>query len=128
MSEMSKRRMPAAARILIVEDNQLVRRMLSRRLAASGFGVSSVESSTEAMEQLSGEPVDLVLSDVNLPGGDGFSLIERMRARDLPTPVILISGASGDDRTAMARGAAGYFEKPFDFEELVGAITLALAG
>jgi len=120
--------MTTPQRILIVEDNQLVRRMLSRRLAAVGFGVSSVESSTEAIAQLEGAPVDLVLSDVNLPGGDGFELIDRMRERAMETPVILISGATGDTRAALAHGAAGYFEKPFDFDALVGAIELALAG
>ena len=106
-------------RILIVEDDAALARVLSDNLAFSGFDVEHVEEGTKVMRALREFSPDLVLLDLTLPGIDGFDLCSLIRQGGR-TPVIILTAR--DQKTDKLRGlelgADDYVTKPFDFEEL----------
>ena len=73
-------------RILVVEDDQALRLLLDDELAEEGLSIATAASAEEALELLGGAPFDLVVSDVRLPGMDGFELLRRTRELDDPPP------------------------------------------
>ena len=119
----------APARILVVDDDPDMLRLLSMRLGAAGYLVSAVNSAEAALAQLDVERPQLVLSDVQLPGRDGLALFDRIRERHPSLPVILLTahGTIPDAVEATARGVFTYLTKPFDGKELLAKIREALA-
>jgi DNA-binding NtrC family response regulator len=113
------------SRILIVEDEEVIRRELARLLARNGYDTAEAASVPEAeAEGLPG--FDLILTDVRLPGEAGSELIERAQ----PVPVIVMT-SFGSIRSAvecMHRGAVDYIAKPFDHDELLLTIARVLKG
>ncbi|MBU6260962.1 MAG: sigma 54-interacting transcriptional regulator [Burkholderiales bacterium] len=99
------------------------------RLAAAGYRVTAVESAEAALAQIAIDPPQLVLSDVQLPGKDGMSLFEAIRARHAALPVILLTahGTIPDAVAATSRGVYTYLTKPFDGKALLDQIAQALA-
>jgi two-component system response regulator GlrR len=117
------------ARLLVVDDDPDMLRLLSLRLTAAGYQVMTATSAESALTQLEIELPQLVLSDVRLPGRDGLALFDEIRQR-LPTlPVILLTahGTIPDAVEATSRGVFSYLTKPFDGRELLDKITQALA-
>src|SRR5712692_8897740 len=106
------------ARVLVVDDDQLNRMMLSMTLEGDGHVVLQAENGRRALETLATEPVDVVLLDMQMPEIDGFTVLERRRAdphlREIP--VIVISGL--DEMASVIRcielGAEDFLPKPFD--------------
>ncbi len=131
MQTSSCRRMSNAQppRILVVDDDPDMLRLLSMRLGAAGYLVSAVSSAEAALAQLDIERPQLVLSDVQLPGRDGLALFDRIRERHPSLPVILLTahGTIPDAVEATARGVFTYLTKPFDGKELLDKIRDALA-
>jgi two-component system response regulator GlrR len=119
----------APARILLVDDDPDLLRLLSMRLSASGYGVTGVNSAEEALSRLALEPPALVISDVRLPQRDGLSLFDEIREQYPALPVILLTahGTIPDAVEATARGAFAYLTKPFDSKILLDKIAQALA-
>ena len=119
----------APARILVVDDDPDMLRLLSMRLGAAGYLVSAVNSAEAALAQLDVERPQLVLSDVQLPGRDGLALFDRIRERHPSLPVILLTahGTIPDAVEATARGVFTYLTKPFDGKDLLAKIREALA-
>ncbi len=117
------------ARLLLVDDDRDLLKLLSMRLAAAGYRVTAVESAEAALTQLSLERPQLVVSDVKLPGRDGLALFDEIHARHPALPVILLTahGTIPDAVDATARGVFGYLTKPFDGKELLDKIAQALA-
>ena len=117
------------ARILVVDDDADLLRLLSMRLHAAGYQVSAVASAEAALAQLAVERPQLVLSDVRLPGRDGLSLFDEIRQRHPSLPVILLTahGTIPDAVDATARGVFGYLTKPYDARELLEKISQAIA-
>jgi two-component system response regulator FixJ len=117
--------------LVVVDDDGDVRKALARLLRCLGHQVD-VFDSVEAFDSQSFSPdcamIDCAIIDVRMPGESGIRLCERLRARDLPVPVVLISGEStvGIDSQA-AIGATPSIAKPFDDATLVEAITDAIA-
>jgi len=107
---------PAAASVLVVEDDPNIRTILTHFLEGRGHVVQSAEHGIEALELLASTPVDLVLSDVQMPKMSGLDLIRVVRERDPDIQVILITGHSSvrDAVEAIKLGAADYVEKPID--------------
>src|SRR5262245_42371727 len=105
-------------RILVVEDQDSIRRMIEALVQARGYEVTAVASGTKAVDVASTTPPDLVLLDLNLPGQfDGFEVCRRLRA-DATTkkvPVVIISALDDDEsrRRAAEAGASAYYTKPF---------------
>jgi two-component system response regulator GlrR len=117
------------ARLLVVDDDADMLRLLSMRLNAAGYQVTAVASAEAALSQLDIERPQLVLSDVRLPGKDGLTLFDDIRARHPSLPVILLTahGTIRDAVDATARGVFGYLTKPYDARELLEKIAQALA-
>jgi DNA-binding NtrC family response regulator len=102
--------------VLLVDDDELVRRSLGRTLRRQGFAVVQAESAEVALDHLRRERVDVLLTDVHLPGISGVELLERV-PRLQPSAVMLVFTGMGDIQIANAsleRGAADYFEKPIE--------------
>jgi putative two-component system response regulator len=115
-------------RILVVDDEDQVRRLLARVLQSHGHDCAVAASAGEARRLLSAESFALVLSDVNMPGECGLQFAQEVLADYPDTAVVMVTGA--DDRrsaeTALANGAYGYMLKPFKPNELVINVANAL--
>jgi two-component system response regulator GlrR len=120
---------PPGARLLVVDDDADMLRLLSMRLTAAGYQVTAVTSAESALTQLEIEHPQLVLSDVRLPGRDGLQLFDEVRKRHPTLPVILLTahGTIPDAVEATARGVFTYLTKPYDGRELLDKIAQALA-
>jgi len=117
------------ARLLVVDDDPDMLRLLSMRLTSVGYQVTAVTSAESALTQLEIEHPQLVLSDVRLPGRDGLALFDEIRKRHPTLPVILLTahGTIPDAVEATARGVFTYLTKPYDGRELLEKIAQALA-
>jgi two-component system response regulator GlrR len=116
------------AKVLLVDDDPDLLKLLSMRLSAAGHDVTSVESAEAALTQLAVERPQLVVSDVRLPGRDGLALFDEIRARHPALPVILLTahGTIPDAVEATARGVFSYLTKPFDGKALLDKVNQAL--
>ncbi|HEX7867149.1 MAG TPA: sigma 54-interacting transcriptional regulator [Variovorax sp.] len=119
----------SGARLLVVDDDPDMLRLLSMRLSSAGYQVTAVTSAETALTQLEIEHPQLVLSDVRLPGRDGLQLFDEIRKRHPSLPVILLTahGTIPDAVEATARGVFTYLTKPYDGRELLDKIAQALA-
>ncbi|HNB06507.1 MAG TPA: sigma 54-interacting transcriptional regulator [Thauera aminoaromatica] len=118
----------APARLLAVDDDADLLRLLAMRLQATGYDVATADSVAAARSRLGVERFDLVVSDVRLPDGDGLALFEDIRRQHPALPVILLTahGTIPDAVEATALGVAGYLTKPFDSQALLQGIRQAL--
>ncbi len=126
--EQPRGRSRRSARVLIVDDEAPVRSMISVTLEHQGFDIRQASSGSEAMELLSQEPLDLVLTDIVMQDGNGIALLERIHADQPQLPVVMVS-AIHDISVAidsMRRGAYDYLLKPFEREHLVATVQRAL--
>jgi signal transduction histidine kinase len=109
---------PAAARVLVVDDNDLNRNLLDRRLQRQGYAVAEARKGAEALDRLHAEAFDLVLLDIMMPVMDGFEVLQRVKSdRELrQIPVIIISALNQKEGVirAIEMGAEDYLFKPFD--------------
>jgi DNA-binding NtrC family response regulator len=116
-------------RILIVDDEQSMRELLAILLKKEGFDVATAASRAEAAATLSSRAVDMVLTDVRLPDGDGLEILRHVKAAS-PETVVIVMTAYGTTETAVAArklGAEAYVLKPFDVDEVRIVIRDALA-
>ncbi|WP_421954257.1 sigma 54-interacting transcriptional regulator [Polaromonas sp.] len=119
----------AGAHLLVVDDDADMLRLLTMRLAAAGYRVSTATSAEAALTQVDIERPQLVLSDVRLPGRDGLALFDDIRTRHPSLPVILLTahGTIPDAVEATERGVFTYLTKPFDGKALLDKIAQALS-
>jgi DNA-binding NtrC family response regulator len=116
-----------SGRILVVEDDPEMRRLLAEFLRGEGFRVDLAANGQEALRQLCEEIFDHVVLDKNLPGESGLEILPLLRALAPGTPVTLIT-AFGDSRTheqAFSRGAYEVLLKPFNLDDLVEVLRKA---
>jgi DNA-binding NtrC family response regulator len=108
------------AKVLVVEDDPDIRKILDIFLSEKGFRVKVAESGPRALEMLAEEPIDLILSDVRMPGMSGLDLLRHLKERDPEIQLVLMSAYSSvkDAVEAIQLGAADYVEKPIDFRRL----------
>ena len=120
--------MSSGARLLIVDDDADLLKLLSMRLEAAGYEVTAVASAEAALAKLDVQRPALVLSDVQLPGMDGLALFNVIRERHPALPVILLTahGTIPDAVAATAQGVYTYLTKPFDGRALLDTIAQAL--
>ena len=117
------------AKLLLVEDNEMNRDMLSRRLARRGFDVEVAVDGGEALEKVENQP-DLILLDMSLPVIDGWTLAGRIKGREdlqhIPVIALTAHAMVGDREKALAAGCDEYEAKPVDFARLLGKISSLL--
>jgi len=108
------------AHILIVDDDAAIRDSMQEFVQMSGFSSSSAACAEDALEMLQTQSVDVVITDIMLPGMDGLELTDRIR-KNLEVDVIVMTGYSGDYsyEEAISKGASDFVFKPVRFEELL---------
>jgi two-component system, cell cycle response regulator DivK len=119
-------------KILLVEDNEMNRDMLSRRLERRGFVVVLAVDGEAAVEMARSEAPDLILMDMSLPVLDGWEATRRLRAaeatREIPVIALTAHAMSGDRDKALEAGCDDYDTKPIDLPRLLGKIEALLGG
>lgn len=115
-------------RILVVDDEEDVRAVLSRFFRKKGYDVLDAEDAEEALGVLEKQPIDAVLLDIELPGMSGVEALGRMRASWPDLPVVMISGQHDEEvaKDTLRYGAFDYVVKPFDFDYLERTVYLKL--
>ncbi len=114
--------------VLVVEDDPDIRRILQLFLAERDFTIKTADSAEAAMRLLTEAPVDLVLSDVRMPGMSGIELLHHIKERDPDVQLVLMTAYSSvkDAVAAIQAGAADYLEKPVDFRRLERILDVVL--
>jgi two-component system response regulator AtoC len=115
-----------APRVLVVDDKENMRRLVARILS-DAFEVEEAEDGARALALVATRPYDVVVTDIRMPGADGFELLAAVKARDPATEVVLMTGYATvqDAVRAMKQGAFDYLEKPFDPDAALAVITRA---
>ncbi len=112
----------------VVDDDESVRSALSRLFRSAGHAVKAFDSAQAYLAEASPEDEGCVVLDIRMPGMDGLTLQERMSSRGFNAPIVFVS-AHGDVSAsvrAMKGGAVDFLEKPFDEEDLLGAVARAI--
>jgi len=114
------------AKILIVEDNEMNRDMLSRRLERKGFEVVMAEDGQKGVDMAKSENPELILMDLGLPVIDGWEATNQIKnddkTKNIPIIVLTAHAMSGDREKALEAGADEYDTKPVEFKRLLGKI------
>ena len=114
------------AKILLVEDNEMNRDMLSRRLTRKGFDVIVAVDGIECLSLAASERPDLILMDMSLPGMDGWEATRRVKAapetNHIPIIALTAHAMSSDREKALEAGCDDYDTKPVELERLLGKI------
>ena len=124
-----------SVRVLLAEDDAAMRALLAAKLRRSGLEVIEASSGNEALDLLArgliGQPpIDLILSDVRMPGFDGLNILASLRQVGTPIPVILITafGSTAAHASAARLGAFAMVDKPFDVDDLMVLVRSAVRG
>jgi putative two-component system response regulator len=116
------------SRILVIDDEDVIRMLVAEILESAGHEVTGAESAERALSLLEDDEFDLVVSDVIMPGLSGLELLESVRVNRASLPVVLVTGAGTYETLsqALTRGAAGLVTKPFAHADLQSAVAHAL--
>lgn len=119
-----------AIKVLLVEDDRVLRQALGDTLEIGGFAYQAVGSAEEALEAVLEDAFSLVVSDVNMPGMDGHQLLSQLRRQQPQLPVLLMTAHAAVERAveAMRQGAADYLVKPFEPKALLSLVERHAAG
>ena len=119
------------AKILLVEDNEMNRDMLSRRLVRGGYEVTIAEDGARGVAMATSDRPDLILMDMSLPVIDGWEATRRIKANDatrrIPVIALTAHAMAGDREKAMEVGCEDYDTKPVEMSRLLGKIAALLA-
>lgn len=118
--------MSTAAKIMVIDDSQTIRRTAETLLAREGYTVVTAQDGFEALARIAEEQPDLIFIDIMMPRLDGYQACALIKAnpRFSPTPVIMLSSKDGlfDRARGRLAGSDEYLTKPFTRDELVGAV------
>ena len=116
-------------RVILIEDDALVRKLLEKRLIAAGYEVIALPDGRKLQEVLDQAPVDLLLIDMGLPYGNGLTLVEKIRAQGISTPIMILTAYELPKLYEMVRhiGANDLFMKPYDQDVLIARIDTMIA-
>lgn len=114
--------------LLVVDDEQPIRKLLRVSLAAEGFSVTEAPNGRTALDLVQSDPPDLILLDLGLPDISGYDLLRRWREAGVTAPVIILSSRTDETGIveALELGADDYVTKPFSTKELLARIRVAL--
>ncbi len=119
-----------AKRILIVDDSPSVRQLVSSTLLGGGYEVVEAENGEEGLQKFDKRPVDLVITDLNMPKVDGIDLIRELRSRPGQRflPIIMLTTESQEAKKQEARkaGVSGWLVKPFKAEQILAEVKMVL--
>jgi len=115
-------------RVLVIEDDRKAAKLLGKGLQEEGFVVDLAATGEEGLEQAQVNEYDVIVLDWLLPGQDGISVCRALRARDVSTPILMLTARDslGDRVTGLGTGADDYLTKPFAFAELLARIRALL--
>lgn len=115
-------------KVLLVEDDPQISKVLSMNLSLSGYGVFTADTVNEARHKLGLDRFEIILLDVNLPDGNGIDLCHEVRSSGVETPILFLSARTDEETVvrAMNIGAEDYIRKPFGVEELKVRMSKAL--
>ncbi|MGB0911105.1 MAG: response regulator transcription factor [Nitrospirales bacterium] len=117
-------------RILVVEDDENIVKALGVRLKSKGYDVVAAYDAVMGMQKAMEQTPDLILLDIMMPGGNGVTLAERLKnsTKTGTIPIIFLTASKQSDlrQQALSLGAIGFFEKPFDFDELLATVRAAI--
>jgi two-component system chemotaxis response regulator CheY len=113
-------------RVLTIDESKTIRDMLMLTLADAGFEVLQAVDGQDGLDVLSKQPVDVVITDINMPRMDGYEVIRQMRRNSAhkTIPILVLTTESETDKKNLAReaGATGWMVKPFDPDRLIATI------
>ena len=116
--------------ILLVEDNEVNRRLAGFLLRSQGYQVREATSATEALEMLRNDHPDLIVMDIQLPGMDGLEVTRKLKQQpgtaDIPVIAVTSYAMKGDREKALAAGCAGYVTKPIDKNTFIQEVAAQL--
>ena len=115
-------------RLLIVEDNEELARLLAQGLGSAGFGADLAATAAEARLVLTTTRYAALVLDLGLPDGDGLAILREIRERKDPIPILVLTARAGvhDRVTGLRSGADDYLVKPFALEELIARLEALL--
>ena len=115
-------------RVLLIEDDRKAAKLLAKGLHEEGFVVDMAPTGEEGEEQAAVNEYDVIVLDWLLPGKDGIAVCQSLRARDLSTPILMLTARDGlaDRVKGLSTGADDYLTKPFAFAELLARIRALL--
>ncbi len=115
-------------RILLVDDDANLRQMIAEALSSSDYEITEAESGTEAVQKISGQSYDLVITDMMMPGMSGMELLTQIRETKPGTAVLVITAypATHLAVSAMKKGAVDFLAKPFDIDTLLFKVSVSL--
>ena len=112
--------------VLVVDDEKIIRNLLGETLGALGYATLTAEDYDSAVSILSDERVDVVITDIMLPGKTGIDLTKHIKSEYPKVPVLAISGKNVPRQAVIDAGANGFLAKPFRFDELELRVTRVL--
>ncbi len=114
--------------ILVIEDDSDLRELFMRTLTKNGYKVLGTENADSALKLLETEFIDLIISDVMMPGTDGFEFVRELRECDIDIPVLIITakGNITDKEEGFRSGADDYMVKPIDINEMIYRVAALL--
>ncbi|HAV24089.1 MAG: hypothetical protein A2X67_09550 [Ignavibacteria bacterium GWA2_55_11] len=120
--------MPAKNRILVVDDEEALRTVLSSELEGEGYSVRSAADGQEAITQLTGTEFDLVLLDIKMPNVDGFEVLKFVKERHPKTKVVMLTGFADLKNAIESKklGAEDFVSKPYDLVDLLTTVERVL--
>ena len=115
-------------RVLVVEDEKDLNRVITRKLKAEGYSVDSCFDGAEALDYMEMTPYDVILMDIMMPEKNGYQVLKEMREKGNRSPVLFLTARDAlEDRVkGLDLGADDYLVKPFHFEELMARIRVML--
>jgi len=118
----------AGEKILVVDDEEMIRDLCSHVLSSEGYHVTTAPSGVAALEELKRNDVDLMITDIKMPGMDGLELFEQVRKLNQDIVTVFITGHGTLDTAieSLMRGVEGFVLKPFTQQELVSAVERAV--
>lgn len=117
-----------AQRLLVIEDEPTLGRLLSYNLTQEGYEVMTEDHGTSGYDRALGEHFDLIILDVMLPGMNGIDILDKLRAQGIATPVIMLTAKNTEEDVVrgLKSGADDYITKPFGVSELLARVSAVL--
>jgi DNA-binding response OmpR family regulator len=112
-------------KILLVDDERAIRKVLSIKLKISGYDVVAASSGREALELIESACPDIMLLDVIMPGINGFEVLQKLRSTS-ELPVVVFSAKAENGQKALSLGANDFMAKPIDVDEMIRRIEKVL--
>ncbi|WP_274649687.1 response regulator transcription factor [Paenibacillus humicola] len=115
-------------KILVIEDEPTLARLLSYNLSQEGYDVTVIDHGAEGLQTAMQRTFDLIILDIMLPGINGFDILSRLRQSGITTPVIVLTARNAEEEVVqgLKRGADDYITKPFGVAELLARVSAVL--